>query len=295
MKTSSRIAAFTLVLCLGGVALIARKLEVLRAGATLEETMLLRSPKLARYMSLGYTGLAADIYWTRAIQYFGEKHQTRTSRYELLEPLLNLTTTLDPHLIVAYEFGAFFLAQKAPQGAGDPEAAVRLVERGIRQNPDRWRLYFNLGFIHYIERHDYEAAARAFEAGSRHPHALPWMKTMAAKMREKAGDVNIARALWTNIYETSTESTMRENAKQHLVALRVQEDLAQLRNLLAGYTQRHGRCVTDWKQAVADGIIAGVPLDPAGNAYQLVPGCRVKVHNESRFIALAPEAHEVQF
>ena len=25
-------------------------------------------------MSLGYDGLLADIYWTRAVQYFGSKH-----------------------------------------------------------------------------------------------------------------------------------------------------------------------------------------------------------------------------
>ena len=25
-------------------------------------------------MSLGYDGLLADIYWTRAVQYFGGKH-----------------------------------------------------------------------------------------------------------------------------------------------------------------------------------------------------------------------------
>jgi len=70
-------------------------------------------------------------------------------------PLLEITTTLDPHLIVAYEFGSIFVAQQPPEGAGQPDTAVALVERGIRQNPGEWRLYYHLGFIHYLERHDY--------------------------------------------------------------------------------------------------------------------------------------------
>jgi hypothetical protein len=295
VNTSSKVAALVLLFSVAGAAFTARKLQSLREGATLKEVMFIRSPKMARYLSLGYTGLAADIYWTRAVQYFGAKHQTRTSQYELLEPLLNLATSLDPHLIVAYEFGAFFLAQDPPQGAGDPDAAVRLVQRGIKENPERWRLYFNLGFIHYIERRDYKAAAEAFEKGAEHPKALPWMRTMAAKMREEAGDLATARYMWTNIYEAATENNMRENARSHLVALKVQEDLQQLKSILSAYRERAGTCATHWQPVAAAGLVPGMPLDPAGEPYQLVPGCRIRVRNPARFPALQKDEAEVQF
>lgn len=295
MKASSKFAVVVLVTCLAGAAFMARKLQVIQEGAPLQEKLIVTSPRTARYMSLGYTGLAADIYWTRAVQYFGEKHQTRTSQYELLAPLLDLTTSLDPHLVVAYEFGAFFLAQKPPQGAGDPDAAVRLVQKGIRENPERWRLYFNLGFIHYIERHDYEAAAKAFETGSQNPNALPWMKTMAARMRERSGDLETARYMWTNIYETSTQTTMKENAREHLIAIKVQDDLQHLRPVLASYTQRNGVCPANWQQVIGAGLLPGSPLDPADNPYQLVTGCRVRVKDASKFPALDPELAEVQY
>jgi len=295
MKASSNVAAAVLVVCLAGAAFVARRLQQVKENAPLQEKLIVTSPKTARYMSLGYTGLAADIYWTRAVQYFGEKHQTRTSHYELLAPLLDLTTSLDPHLIAAYDLGAFFLAQKPPQGAGDPNAAVRLVEKCIRENPERWRLYFNLGFIHYMERHDYEAAAKAFETGAQNPTALPWMKTMAARMRERSGDLETARYMWTNIYESSTQATMKENAKEHLIGIKVQDDLQHLRPVLAGYTQRNGVCPSNWQQVIGSGMIPGYPLDPAGNPYQLVGGCRVRVKDASRFPALDPELAEVQY
>jgi hypothetical protein len=174
------VAASLLVFALGAQALLVRRVDRLRADATLEEVLYIPSSKAIRRLSLGYTGLAADIYWTRVVQYFGEKHGKRSMRYDLLAPLLEITTDLDPNLLVAYEFGSIFLAQQPPEGAGRPDQAVQLVEKGIRQNPEAWRLYYTLGFIHYIEREDYLAASDAFLRGSRVPGAHPWLRLMAA-------------------------------------------------------------------------------------------------------------------
>ena len=113
-----------------------------------------------------------------------------STHYDLLYPLLDITTDLDPKLVVAYEYGSVFLSQKPPDGAGQPDSAVALVEKGIRENPEYWRLYFNLGFIHYMDRHDPKAAQEAFLKGSEVPGALPWMKVMAARMAERSNDIN---------------------------------------------------------------------------------------------------------
>src|SRR5215471_19540492 len=82
--------------------------------ATLEEILYIPSAKALKRMSLGYSGVLADIYWTRAVQYYGRRLGTRRQDqrydllYPLLYPLLDITTDLDPHLIVAYQFGSFF-------------------------------------------------------------------------------------------------------------------------------------------------------------------------------------------
>ena len=80
-----------------------------------------------RRASLGHEGLLADIYWTRVVQYFGRQRLERSTRFELLGPLLRITTELDPHLLVAYRFGAIFLAEPPPRGAGRPEEALQLL------------------------------------------------------------------------------------------------------------------------------------------------------------------------
>src|SRR3954470_17229914 len=73
-----------------------RRIDRMREGAVLEEMLYVRSPKLLKVMSLGYTGLMGDIYWTRVCQYFGAKHRAGAMQYKLLAPLLDITTTLDP-------------------------------------------------------------------------------------------------------------------------------------------------------------------------------------------------------
>src|SRR5262249_51717092 len=74
-----------------------RRVDRIRTGSTLQEVLYISSPETLRRVSLGYSGLMADIYWTRAVQYFGSKHHAGGGRYDLLAPLLEITTTLDPH------------------------------------------------------------------------------------------------------------------------------------------------------------------------------------------------------
>src|SRR5215468_4073847 len=141
-------ATVLLLSCLAGSVVVLRRIDQMRTGATLEDVLFITSSKAVKRLSLGYDGLMADIYWTRAVQYFGGHHAEGTSHYRLLAPLLEITTTLDPHLLVAYQFGANFLSPKPPNGAGMPEKAIQLVNYGIQNNPNDWKLYYELGFIY---------------------------------------------------------------------------------------------------------------------------------------------------
>src|ERR1700749_4172885 len=102
MKASAKVTVvFSLLLaaCVAGSVLLLRRLDEIRTGSTLEEVLYISSPKALKTMSLGYSGLLADIYWTRAVQYFGGKHHDGSHNYDLLAPLLEITTTLDPQLL----------------------------------------------------------------------------------------------------------------------------------------------------------------------------------------------------
>ena len=238
------------------------------AGATVQDVLYVSSPKLLKRLSLGYEGLLADVYWTRAVQYFGEKHHAGGGRYELLWPLLNITTQLDPHLIPAYAFGQTFLSARPPNGAGVPEKAIELVEYGIRNNPDDWHLYYDLGFIYY-DLKDYRSAADAFLRGSHVPKAHPFLKILAAQMAEHGGDLETARMMWTVTYQTTHDKEIRANAAAHLLALQADQEVTELERLIENYLQKTGRLPASFAEMAEAGYLRGVPADPLGNPYIL--------------------------
>src|SRR5260370_12525609 len=195
-RQTTFIAGGCLVISLIMSILILRRVDRIRPQATLDEVLYLSSPKVLERASLGYTGLMADIYWTRAVQYFGQRHYRSAQSYNLLAPLLEITTHLDPHLLVAYQFAPTFISPEPPSGPGQPDRAVQLIEYGIQNNPNEWKLYYNLGFVYYMELKDYAKAAEAFVRGSRVPNAHPFFKLFAAQMAQHEGEYKTARARW---------------------------------------------------------------------------------------------------
>ncbi len=280
MSAPQRVTVVFSLLLLGCVVtsvLLLRRLDQIRTGATLEEVLYVSSPQALKKMSLGYDGLLADIYWTRAVQYFGNKHHAGTGRYDLLAPLLEITTTLDPHLLAAYEYGSNFLAPKPPNGGGMPERAIKLEEFGIQNNPNDWHLYYNDGFIHYMELKDYAGAADAFARGSRVPNAHPFLAILAAKMAEHAGDQQMARMMWSTTYQTTKDKSVRANAAAHLRALQVDGDVTTLEALTGRYQQQTGHFPSSFSEMEAVGLLRGTPIDPLGHPYKLMPDGRVEV------------------
>ncbi len=276
-------AALVIALFAGSVAGRRRVETIQGPQATLDEVLYLPSGKTVKRLSLGYSSLMADIYWTRAVQYFGSRHLKHSGSYELLYPLLDITTDLDPQLIVAYESGSIFLSQRVPEGSGQPDKAVALVEKGIRANPSYWRFYFTLGFIHYMDRHDYKAAEQAFQKGSEVPGALPWMKVMAARMAEKGEDAETAIYLWKTIYDTTSDNMIKDNAAKHLISLRAEADMAELERRTQAYRERFGANPADWSELVRAGLLRGIPMDPNGVPYKLQPNGAVQVEDPSQY------------
>jgi len=282
-QRTTAIAAACLAVSMSACVLLLRSIDRIRPKATIEDVLYISSPKMVKRASLGFDGLMACIYWTRTVQYFGHRHFDRARTFNELAPLLEITTTLDPHLLPAYGFGASFLAPQPPGGAGEPERAIRLMEYGIEHNPDNWHLYYDLGFVYYTELKDYRNAAAVFERGSKVPNAHPFMKIMAAQMAMHAGDFATARMLWTATYESSSESIIRQNALEHLRALKVDEDVTNLESAVARFAKRTGSPPVSMPELVMAEHLPGFPVDPDGNPYQLTLDGQVQVQNPDDF------------
>lgn len=281
-KLTTAIAGVSLAVSLASSVLLLRHLDKIRPQAANEDVLYIDSPKLLKRASLGFDGLMACIYWTRTVQYFGQRHHDSRHTYNELAPLLQITTALDPHLLPAYEFGASFLAPPPPSGAGEPDRAVQLMQYGIDHNRDNWHLYYDLGFVYYGLK-EYKKASETFEQGSHVPDAHPFLKIMAAQTAEHAGDLQTARMLWSATFETSKEKNIRENAFEHLRSIQVDEDITILQAAVTRFGLRTGRLPSSMEELVTAEHFRGIPSDPDGNPYNLTPEGRVLVENPDDF------------
>jgi hypothetical protein len=228
------------------------------------------SPTLVQKLAFGYDGLIADFYWMRTIQYYGRRDEAdkRTIRYKNLFKLLDITTTLDPNLLDAYRAGSCFLAEADPLGAGQPHQAIQLLDKGIRANPQDWRLLYDKGFAYYWYLKDYKAAGEVWQATSLLPDAPHWMASLAAMSLSRGGAIEIATALWEHQYRESNRADVRENARNHLISIRVSQELLQLQALVEKYKEQTGSYPPSLKD-LQRGQPRALPIeDPLGTPYQ---------------------------
>jgi hypothetical protein len=128
-----------------------------------------------------------------------------------------------------------------------------------------------------MELRDYKKASDTFERGSQVPNAHPFLKVLAAQMAQHAGEYQTARMLWSATYQTTQDQQIKDNALEHLRALRVDEDVAHLQQAVTRFGERTGRLpATIAELAAAEGL-AGIPADPDGHPYKLTPEGRVEV------------------
>jgi len=224
-------------------------------------------------VALGFDAILADVYWIRAIQHFGGTRRARESdrTYTLLYPLLDLTTSLDPHFNIAYRFGALFLSEPYPAGPGRADLAISLLERGLAANPKRWQYAQDAGFVHYWYRQDYKSAAEWYDRASRIEGAPWWLRSMAASTLAEGGDRQSSRQMWLRLYETTDDTWVRNNAQLKLQQLQALDEIDALAAIVIRHTQLRGVPPRSWNELVAVRWLAGIPLDPSGTPYELRP------------------------
>jgi len=271
-----------------------------------QEAMYLSQRATSRVV-FAHRTLASDLYWIRAVQYFGGRTRVAQQRsldpleppaalaaeppvsFDLLFPLLDITTTLDPRFNIAYRFGAIFLSEQHPHGPGRPDLAIALLEKGLKASPEKWQYWQDIGFVHYWNLHDYLKASQAFRSGAELPGAPWWLRSLAATMMAKGGDRNTSRLLWAQLYETANNDYARNAARTKLMQLKAIDDIEQLQKAIDGFAARRGSAVTTWTELLAAGALRDIPRDPSGTQYRLTARSRVELSPGSALFPLPIE------
>jgi tetratricopeptide (TPR) repeat protein len=308
--TSSRpfapVAVVVIVaLLLAGAAVVqAAREQAYPVPEIVDTSLYLTSGVAARRMTVSLNALAADLYWIRTLQYYGGAKRrlsaaslvpepppllAASSDYDQLYPLLDLTTSLDPKFAVAYRFGAVFLAEAYPSGLGRPDLAIELLEKGIREQPDKWEYMEDLGFVHYWYQHDYRQAAQWFEKAGQSPKAPVWLKPLAATTLAQGGDRRSSRIMWGAILQSAEQDWLRRSAEHRLLQLRALDEIDELQKMVDGYVERTGESPADWQPLIRARAVRGFPVDPAGAPYEIGDDGKVRLSPRSPLLPLPSE------
>ncbi len=251
--------------------------------ATRERLLFAESPDRLRQLVPGFELVLADIYWLRTVQYYGSESVFNPSaRYENLHSLIEITTALDPRLELAYRYGAIFLSEGLPIGAGRPEQGRQVLEKGVRENPQSWRLQWDLGAHWYFYARNSSRAAEVLREAAKVPGAPFWLDNLAARFLE-GDDRATAREIWRRQYET-WDGGMKENALYNLQVL----DALDIRDAYNAAAERFREARNRLPESLSELEAAGyvrepAPRDPTGIpfVYDAAKG-RLKIARTSR-------------
>ena len=228
-----------------------------------ERLLYLRSGKTADRLMLTFDALAADVYWIRSIQSYGRdlKDRSRRDRFALVQPLLDLTTTLDTHFLIAYRFGAIFLSLSPPEGPGRPDQAIALLQKGLAADPTEYRLAQDIAYVHLFHTRNYAAAAEWFERAKAMPHAPEWLGVMAALTKDQGGNRQGARRILGELRE-SPETYIRNASQRMLEQLDALDLVDAMQKIVDGFNAANGRFPSGWPELIQARLISTIPSDP---------------------------------
>lgn len=291
-----KLASVILILLMGGVIGL-QAVHERRGGVPAVDSpdmLYVRSPEAMKRLALSYQSLLADIYWIRAVQHYGGTRLSNdpNASYDLLYPLLDLTTSLDPRFNVAYLFGSLFLAGPPPGGPGRPDLAIALLEKGLRAEPQEWEFAQAIGFVHYWWRQDYPEAAAWFQRAADMPGGPFWLKSMAAVTLAEGGRRDSSRQLWQELARSEFEM-FRNEGQRRLQQLDAMDQVDQLQAAADAFERQVGRQVADWDDLRRAGYLRGSPVDPTGAPYRIESG-RVTLDPASRLYPLPAQPPRTQ-
>jgi len=277
-RSSAMVSGVVIAVLFAGVVGLQAARERLGSGpapsAVTGHVLYVRSSQFLTRAALSYRSLVADVYWIRAIQHYGGTKLSKdpNKQYDLLFPLLDLTTSLDPHFNVAYRFGAIFLAEPPPAGPGRPDQAIALLQKGLQAQPERWEFAEDIGFVHYWWEHDYMKAAEWFRRAADMPNAPNWMSGLAAVTLAQGGNRESSRRLWQEMLKDQDAADwIMSQARFRLTQLDALDQIDALERVVNAYAQRSGSLPRTWEDVVRAGYLRGIPVDPERHPYQLDP------------------------
>lgn len=226
-----------------------------------------RKPALA----LGFRNFLADLVWLQAVQVSGEQKLSR-DEYDRFFLLLNAVANYDPRFEIPYLVGGLVLGESPDHG----REALRILERGLDQYPDRWRIHYYMGYTYYFSLGNPAAGGRSMMNAARLPGSPAYLAGLGTRMLSEGRDPAAALAFLSTMEREETDESRREFLRRRIRVVAVERDLQTLEHAVAEYRRTTGSPPGGLADLVRAGLIPGIPKEPNGGAYLLLPDGTVR-------------------
>jgi hypothetical protein len=217
--------------------------------------------------SFGYRTVYADILWVKVIQDLAKPFDDPNAKYEWADSVFQGITDLDPRFVSAYRLGACWLSLIRRNG----DAAVRLLEKGVEENPGVWQLPYDLAMIHFVDRKDRHATFAALKIAIETPSCPIHVRSFASQLMLERDEGWIAIAMWLDYLQQHDSEIFRNVVRESIC----KTQMKMLRTGVDRFREAHGRNPAKLTDLFAARIIEPKPgffdlLD--GIAYEPVTG-----------------------
>ena len=262
-----RLAIATVVVgFLGLITLLQRELDQ-RVGRIAQETErigLLPPGDLTKPAVLGFQSLGADMLWLQVLQVLGQR-EVSAQDYAWAYQALDIITTLDPHYVYAYDAGGLMLAEQG----GQVEWSNQLLKKGLRANPEAWRLAFQLGFNYFFHLQDYRTAADYMAIAATLPGRPAYVPELAARLYGEAHHPELAITFLTAMRQDITDTMTAALLERRYQEALIERDLLLLDQAVQQYRTFHGVYPLTLEVLVQEHLLPQIPVEPIGGQYLL--------------------------
>lgn len=218
---------------------------------------------MLRLLSLGHPTLAANMYWLRTVQYIGEPRARRRG-WDRLLPLADLVTDLDPGHGYAYQVTGVVL------GSVDRiEQSNAILEKGMRNVPDRYILPYLRAFNAFYYQGDYAAAGEFVEIAARTPGAPAHLRQNVLAMYVKGRRADAAIAFLRQALDAAEDEESRKAIASQLEQAIFEREAEVVDEAIAAYRERHGIAPWSVELLITDGFLRALPAEPFGGQWIL--------------------------
>jgi tetratricopeptide (TPR) repeat protein len=256
------------ILLLAGVGWLQGELDRRQDRAVAQIEGLAQLPK-GEYLKpalLGYHHLGADILWLKLVQVVGKKRNS-ADEYEWMYHALDVITMLDPQYAYAYYVGGIILGDLANR----PDLSIRLLEKGVTENPNVWNIPFLLGYNHYFLLGDPAKGAEYIMRAARLPDGPSYLPGLATRMAAEAGSPDTALAFLEARLRETQDPEMRKFLVNRMKEVIIERDLRILEAAVEAYRTQHRALPATLMDLVVAGAFPSLPQEPFGGDYRLDP------------------------